>query len=145
MRRACVVLICVVTMAHVSWAASISTEITPDNIKEQPYRFTITSKEHDGGTVEITVVVAPKEKNELSPMPEGKLNVRKGNAQIASCSLRDYQKKGTILYRFKVDKRYLAESIFSYVDWGGTVAHPNPSFSAYWFKLASFIKIKGDG
>jgi len=114
-------------------------EITPDNVNEKPFRFTITSEANDKGGVWVSVTVAKKE-HVLSPFRQGNLSVRQGKTEIAHCPLREHAKKGCVQYSFRVDKRYLAESTFCYANIHHVNGEPMPGFTGYWFKLGSFVK-----
>lgn len=129
----------IVALAQVSFALSRVVDLEPGNLKDQPFRFTIASEPDDKGGVWVRVTVAAKDQK-LSPFRQGKLSVRDGRAEIAFCSLREHEEKGTVRYSFRVDKRYLAESTFCYFDEAHADGKPMPGFTGYRFKLGSFVK-----
>jgi hypothetical protein len=115
-------------------ARAVSHEVTPDNLKDQPYAFSVTFKDA-GDAKDFEIRVGPKpagvlpgagENGSLSLSPCGKKNVKTPAITIVRAD-------DTLIYTFRVSNRDLDRSIAVF-----TFAVPSPG-DYYQLNLDDFL------
>ena len=98
-------------------AGRTSTQLTKENIDEQPFAFTIevTGGAKEGQGTRFQVTVRPKG-NRMAAQSRyvASLHIEDGKSLIASCPVAATTKDGTLSYSFFVTKPYLKDSRFTF-------------------------------
>ena len=130
-------------------ALTVQFEVTPDNIRDQPYTFAFKSKDRDG-LKKIGLTVTPK-KGELSPGLSARLHLMDGSEALATLPLEATRDGNIVTYWFQMAPNLLAKSRFEFDVFSGVMEKlpdgktrfvAEPGTLEYWFSLRDFIATK---
>jgi hypothetical protein len=136
------ILLCVPILVRPVAAETMSTQLTPANIRDQALSFTIKVERISDGTKEeklnFRVTVEPKVPAvPLSPVHSAALQVLDGKAFVADGLLGGSEGGGRVSYSFRVAAKYAATSKFIFNESPGDFDN-----RYYWFYLKDFAEVK---
>lgn len=121
------------------------TNVTPDNISQQPLAFRVEARALDQGSVEFEIIVGSGRDSiwadHSGQLLSGYSSVKKrSERELVTlppkmwCSLREFQERGSVRYRFAFPVEWLADVRFEFHN-----CRVVPSLDIYEFPLRLFI------
>ena len=142
---ALLVLGCALVCVNGARAETVTTRLTPKKTSDHLYTFTIKVERvraiDTGKYLQFHVTVKPKPEN-THPLPHraGTLLVYAGKEFISSCDVQSTERKGELLFSFKVATKHAEKSKFMFAESHGPESERGGFY--YWFYLADFVDPK---